>query len=133
MSKVVINNCYGGYSLSYKATKWLAEHGLKEAEEEISEISEIAAYLEKDNEHNQITRLYRQYHSIEDESFYPGIPRHHPLLIQCVEELGEEAGGTRAALIVVEFEGDLYRIDEYDGMESIETPDCLNWIDSSKY
>ena len=130
MSKVVINNCYGGYSLSYKAMKWLSDHGLKEAEEELSE---RAAYLEKDNEHNQITRLYRQYHSIEDESFYPGIPRHHPLLIQCVEELGEETGGMRAELIVVAFEGNLYRIAEYDGMESIETPDCLNWTDSSKY
>lgn len=92
MGKVVINNCYGGFSISEEARNWLEDHGLKV------------------------------------ESVYYIDSRHHPLLIQCVEELGEKASGIFADLIIKEFEGDLYRIEEYDGAEQVETPNSIEWI-----
>ena len=57
------------------------------------------------------------------------IPRHHPLLVQVVEELGEEASDHYAKLKVEEINSNLYKIDEYDGLESVLTPnDNAGWI-----
>jgi hypothetical protein len=57
------------------------------------------------------------------------IPRHHPLLVQVVEELGEEASDPYAKLKVEEINSNLYKIDEYDGLESVLTPnDHAGWI-----
>ena len=57
------------------------------------------------------------------------IPRHHPLLVQVVEELEDEASGTYAKLEVVEIYSKLYQVTEYDGFESIKTPsDPVEWV-----
>lgn len=72
-------------------------------------------------------------HGLEIESaYYPGL-RHHPLLIQCVEELGERASDTFSELIIEEFEGDIYRICDYDGKEWVETPVSLGWININDF
>lgn len=103
-SEVVINDCYGGYSLSYKAVKWLAEHGLKEAKEEISERK---SYLDKEisgtSSYSEWLRERAKTHSIEQENFHLDLSRHHPLLVQCVKELGEEAGGMYSKLCSSKF------------------------------
>ena len=57
------------------------------------------------------------------------IPRHHPLLVQVVEELEDEASGTYAKLEVVEIYSKLYQVTEYDGFEGIKTPsDHVDWV-----
>lgn len=56
------------------------------------------------------------------------IPRHCPHLVRVIEELGNKANGSCARLIVEEIEGDQYRISEYDGLESLETPVNTQWI-----
>ena len=91
MHEIVINNDYGGFSLSDKAVKWLNAHGK----------------------------------NMEDG--YDSISRMDPLLIECVKTLGKEADGDYAHLQVVMFDGNKYRIIEYDGWESLETPDTINW------
>lgn len=58
---------------------------------------------------------------------YVKCPRHHPILVQVVEELGEEASGDCADLQIAEVDG-IYRIIEYDGYEDVETPDTTNWL-----
>ena len=41
-------------------------------------------------------------------------------LIKCVEELGKEASGALANLVIVEIPDDIeWKIDEYDGIETI--------------
>jgi len=57
-----------------------------------------------------------------------GVCRHDPLVIQVVEELGDKANGPYARLAITEIQGDRYRIDEYDGSESVQEPDDLDWI-----
>jgi hypothetical protein len=52
------------------------------------------------------------------------IPRHHPLLLKCVRELGKEANGKCANLSIVEVT-DKYYIEDDDGYESVITPESL--------
>jgi hypothetical protein len=58
--------------------------------------------------------------AIVDESGVT-IPRHHPVLVQIVEELGDEASGSDTELDVHEFEGNMYYIEEHDGAEYVVT------------
>ena len=89
--KVVCNDCYGGFSLSKEAIKWLAERGV-------------------------------------ETGVYSDLPRHHPLLVQCVEELGDDADGDMASLYVHTLKGNKYIIKEYDGLERAVEPDYIQWI-----
>lgn len=77
---------------------------------------------------------YLRKHGVEFEDEYSldyDVPRHHPILIQMVRELGSErASGRYAKLEVIDL-GDCpqYLIDEYDGFEDVQTPD-IEWIDA---
>lgn len=56
------------------------------------------------------------------------IPRSDPLLIEVIETLGKEANGDFADLQIAEVEkGNKYRIEEYDGNESVMEPDDYQW------
>jgi hypothetical protein len=55
--------------------------------------------------------------------------RSDPILVRVVEELAEEADGAFSGLAVVEVpEGAYYRIREYDGLESVELRDEIEWM-----
>ena len=56
------------------------------------------------------------------------LPRHDKRLVEVVERLGEKANRKFSKLKVVEIDSPMYRIDEYDGMESVETPDSVDWV-----
>jgi len=97
MAKIVYNGCYGGFGLSDKA---------------------VARYWELKGlpVHDAFTRF-----DIEDD-------RADPILVQVVEELGEDAGDVFSYLQIREIpEGTLYRIDEYDGKETVMTQDEYTW------
>lgn len=49
--------------------------------------------------------------------------RHHPLLIECIETLGKRADGRSASLCVRTIPGNRYKIDEYDGSETVRCPE----------
>ena len=59
---------------------------------------------------------------------YVDLQRHDKRLVEVVEVLGDKANGMFAKLVVKEINSNIYRIDEYDGSESIETPDTVDWI-----
>ena len=100
MNKVVYNDCFGGFSISLTAMKWLAENGR-------DEIKAIAGkYLQKSPD--------------EEDGFSPDdIQRHDPDLVRCVETLGYMAGARFSNLKVRELKGNRYRIDDYDGYEEV--------------
>lgn len=55
--------------------------------------------------------------------------RYDPLLIECIETLGQEkASGDFALLAIKEIEDDFFYIDEYDGSETVVTPNEVGWI-----
>lgn len=95
--KLVINKCYGGFSISEAA----ARRGI-----ELSGNPEWATFTEFAG-HVYVT-LGRD------------IERNDPTLVQVVEELGTEANGDYAKLCIVEIPDDVaWEIDDYDGMESV--------------
>lgn len=55
------------------------------------------------------------------------ICRHDPRLVECVETLGDKASGRYSRLKIKEIDSDCYRIDDYDGSETVTTPDDLDW------
>lgn len=60
------------------------------------------------------------------------LPRHHPLLVECVETLGKEANGKSASLVVEQINRQYY-LEYDDGYEHLITPedDPPNWVDGS--
>lgn len=99
MNKVVVNRCYGGFGLSDKALTFLEKRGYEVRRED------WGSYLVNE------------------------IERHNKDLIECVETIGEkEASGSYADLCIIEIGSNAYSIEEYDGMESLKTPDTYDWI-----
>lgn len=68
-------------------------------------------------------------HGAEDRDvLYNCFDRHDPLLVQCVRELGEKANVWCSKLKIEEIEGNIYRINEYDGLEEVITPETEEWV-----
>ena len=89
--KIVINQSYGGFSLSPAAE---------------------AAWE---------SRTQREFESWD-------IPRHDPDLVAIVELFGRDADGPYSSLTVETIPGNKYRIHEYDGAETLYTPETTKWI-----
>ena len=136
--KLVINTCYGGFHLSPKALKRLLElkgknayfykqtkYKYKDGIDEFTRVDDIDTI--KDSffihcttvDYGKVTNTYPS-SAFADHS----IQRNDKHLIQVVEELGEEASSLFSRLTIVEIEnGRWYKIDEYDGYESVEYRD----------
>lgn len=138
MTKIVYNACYGGFSLSKEAIQryweikgqqvwiedkqWRFNVWLVPPEERMKQKSteEFASMTMKER------IAYNEAYSAQ--SWYDrDVDRHDPVLVQVVEEMGDEASGEFAKLRIAEVSGP-YRIDKYDGFESVETPDSYDWI-----
>jgi hypothetical protein len=102
VNKVVVNRCYGGFGLSLAACVMAEVKGLK-----------IDWY-----DCNVLSRA---------KGVYRG-SRHDPRLIAVIEELGIEAStGEYAQLEIIELKGNSYRIEEYDGVETLHEPHSMPW------
>lgn len=94
--KVVINACYGGYSLGKQAAFWLQKKGVQLSDLDTSSLNDWGSF-----------RMF-------DED------RANPLLVELVEVLGKEASGRCASLRVIEISDDVeWEVEEYDGFERI--------------
>lgn len=114
MTKVVYNGCFGGFGLSDQAVLRYAElKGITLYRSYKSNSLRSLFYTDPDMKHC---------YSIND------ISRADPSLAQVVEELGDAANGIYAKLYIEDIPaGTPYRIDEYDGNESVMTVDNYEW------
>jgi hypothetical protein len=136
MHKIVINNCFGGFDLSEKAVMRYAEiKGIKLYPEK--ERGLMFYYRVPKNQRtpelkdwsSQTMEARQAYNEAWDkETLTPSdIPRDDPVLIQVVEELGEEANGMCAHLKVIEIPDTIqWHIEEYDGNEHV-AQDHMTW------
>ena len=131
--KVVINKCYGGFSLSPYAEIWLYQNGCKSLD-----VTPIDEYYTGSSLYFTKEKALTEWHTFLQTGKYSGlfvttlsadekfvingrdVERHDPLLIQVVEEMGEKAEGPCANLRIIEIpDGTDYEVQEYDGMEWI--------------
>ena len=139
--KIVINDDYGGFGLSpkgkqrylelkgqkayfYQRTSYELYNTTFERIDDIDDITDIFFYCTTRDQGKLIS-------DYPENIFYSGsIKRNDPILVQVVEELGDEASGECATLKIVEIEnGRWFKIDEYDGWESIQYRDIDDeWI-----
>lgn len=130
--KVAVNKCWGGFGLSHKAIMRYAElAGMKlypfiDTRDKDGRINfhKFTPYTGQKDVFciHYSTKPLNSEGKYEDDTYwsYHDIERDNPLLIQVIEEMGAEANGDHANLVVVEVPDDVkYEIDEYDGQESI--------------
>lgn len=116
MTKIVVNNCFGGFGLSDAAIKRYAElKGIK-----LEWVPRVA--------YGKDSWAYHEAHwvnaDIEDENdryfSYYDIGRDDLSLVQTVEELGDAANGNSADLRIADVPDDVsWYIDDYDGIETV--------------
>lgn len=116
MTKIVYNNCHGGFAISREAV-WLAR--------QISGDENWGGCTFK-GECWPNTSVIR---TDDYEMWYPEVPRHDPVLVEVVETLGSKKASGKYATLEIENvpSGTLYRIDEYDGKESVMSHDDYAW------
>ena len=101
--KVVYNKDELRFDLSVKAIDWLNDNGLP-----------VLA--------NGCT--------IIEGGYLAEIPRHHPLLVKCIETLGQEANEPYVSdLSIREIEGTKYVVWSDNGVEEVLTPEDFTWIE----
>ena len=96
--KIVINVCYGGFSLSFEAMKLARKKGANWA---------IKHPIYKDEASEDYQRRL-----IDDDFFYPDVERNDPILVEVVEELKEKANGDRSS---------------GTDLKVVEIPDNVDW------
>lgn len=114
MPKVVVNGCYGGFSLSDAA---------------IIRYGELKGFnlVKITSTHGEGDHSYTSEHfaidGIDDGDHYFScydIQREDPMLVMAVEELGELANGEFASLRIADVpDGVEWYIDDYDGIETV--------------
>ena len=114
--QLVLNKCYGGFGLSHKAIVRYFE--LKNWEMKMSYWdceSSAQVYIEEFDKSHII--------SYENEDGYfcsSDIERTDSILIQVINELGEEVDDWSSRLMIVEIPDNVeYYISDYDGVESV--------------
>lgn len=112
MAKVVYNACHGGFSLSRKA--------VLRAREISGDPKWGGQCIAGDN--------WAGWDCDMDYGHIEGVKRSDPVLVRVVEELGVDANGDCAQLKIEDVPpGTAYRIDEYDGSETVMTCDDYQW------
>ena len=141
MTKVVYNACYGGFGLSKEAIQRYWEiKGQQVWIEDDKEYPSLGIWtvwltppeerpvMKKNWENMSMDERIAHNRAHSEQTWYDrNVSRHDPALVQVVEELGDKASSKYAKLRIAEVSG-AYRIDEYDGMESVETPTSYDWI-----
>jgi hypothetical protein len=141
MTKVVYNAKFGGFNLSREACKRYWEIQGKEVwieeDKQFKSLDMFTVWLvppeerikQPENWHSLPLEERIAYNKKYSEQTWSGddVSRHDPILVQVVEELGDKANGSCARLAIDEVSGP-YRIDEYDGFETVKEPDGYDWI-----
>lgn len=143
MAKIVYNACYGGFSLSEAGMRRYAEiKGLTlypESSTKYPSLGIVTYWLVPEDERPADSEENWHQMSLDEcaasNAAYRAatisardFERHDLALVQVVEELGEAASGEHAELKITEVpSGTSYRIDEYDGCESVMTADDYAW------
>lgn len=136
--KIVLNKCFGVFSISKECAEYMASLGDKQAQAELDDWNKKQQWLDNylkngkwdievpENERGmlEISAKYNLpapwYGYGYQECFDGGYSRTSETLIKAVEHLGDKASNKHAKLRIAEVPDDVnWEIYEYDGIESI--------------
>jgi hypothetical protein len=124
--KVVINGGYGGFNLSDAAVERCLELGMK-----LTAVCPEGGYVDSTADFVKCDDSpWREHYYILEEYERRNAFRSHPLLVQAVEELGDNANGEGCKLKIVDipFEStEGWHIEEFDGLEEV-AEDHRRWL-----
>lgn len=129
--KIILNKCYGGFDVSKEAYMLYAKKKGLELYQYASDFVNFKKCIYKKTNDETLFKNYftkdmgdnveinnedyEKYNLYLDDTY-----RKDPILIEVVEELGDKASGRLGDLKVVEIpDNSFYKIDEYDGVETI--------------
>ena len=133
MREIVINACYGGFSISKECAKYMAKKGHKGAKAELyrwNRDNKAIKYFLKTGKWNvknhNFLEIDAKYHSEPTFHGY-GYSKNHGeykrddlILIEAIKKLGKKANGSCADLSIVKIPNNVkWSIEEYDGNEWI--------------
>lgn len=146
--KIVINRCYGGFSLSPLAVQEIAKAQGRECYFFVTHAKDIMKHVPASLEEASKTFMFSAFdipnpdEALRTDNFYEltleerkasnekyashslkdsDIDRTDPTLLEVVERLGKAANGRCADLEIIEIpDGVQWEIDEYDGMETVD-------------
>lgn len=105
---IVYNGCYGGYGLSPAAAVEVFRRKGKEV---------------KPTKWGGVEEV-----ETGKTLYVTSLPRHDPDLVAVVREMGDEANGECARLLIHECPaGSIYRVKQYDGYEELLFQDTEDW------
>lgn len=121
--KIVINTCHGGFGLSHGAMMRYAELSGFKLYPWIDDITKQVygdrATLDRIDELSWCH--YSKHPTLHGNEYYFSdgqLDRSDPILIEVVEEMGEDSYGNHAKLTIVDIPDDVeWEIEEYDGSE----------------
>ena len=132
VQEIVINQCFGGFSLSPKAIeRYLQLKGKKayfykqtkyDYKDKEKEYTKISPDKETFMFHTMTIDLDETTQDLPDKGYFSdrSIPRADKHLVQVIKELKEEANGSYAELEIIKVpDGVKWTIEEYDGNEHI--------------
>jgi len=145
MKKIAYNDCFGGFGLSPLAQKEYAKlKGIEltfykqtkySFDKETGGVDEYVKIIDIENyDSHSLTAFTKDFGDIfngkchNEDYFYPKYERDDLDLISVIEKLGKKANGSCASLSIAKVKGQ-WRIDEYDGNESVMTRDSYDWND----
>lgn len=143
MYEIVLNKCFGGFGLSPLALSELCKRKGVDCyvyvesntnKGEYIQTSPIdvppskgffTIYINKD-----LGKVINVYDLSKEDYVDLGdyIPRHDKDLVEVVKKLGDDANGYCADLRVEKISSKLYKINDYDGSETIMVPENIDWI-----
>lgn len=147
--KIVLNGCYGGFGLSYEAMVlyWHARcrdlyfYRDISVYDDYSKVHKYERISLSDIQQSRNTWTGFIYCTTKDQGEYldhfpenvvhdRDIERTDPILVSVVETMGSKAASGRFASLEIQEIPDntLYKIDEYDGLESLITQDDDDWL-----
>ena len=153
MKKIVYNACYGAFSLSAIAEKMLYEakhdgekayvykvgtYGTPIRYIRIDDVEEMKSYDKYSDRLHVYTKDFgkefiydRNLHLNEYEirTNEDNVDRKDKDLIKIIETLGRKVASTSLSNLKIAEVKDKWRIVEYDGWETVETPESIKWND----
>ena len=153
MKQIVYNACYGGFALSAIAEKMLYEakhdgekayvykvvtYGTPIRYKRIDDVEEMKSYDKySDRPHVYTKDLGKEF--IYDRNLHlneyeictneDNVDRKDEDLIKIIETLGRKVASTSLSNLKIAEVKDKWRIVEYDGWETVETPESIKWND----